>query len=68
MEKIGVSQKAIIFNKENKILVIRRSKTAPYGALTWDLPGGDLDYGEDAITGVIREIKEETGPGRGKGS
>jgi 8-oxo-dGTP diphosphatase len=61
MNNTGVSQKAIIFNQEEKILILRRSGTAPYGALTWDLPGGDLDYGENAIKGITREIKEETG-------
>lgn len=60
MNKIGVSQKAIIFNK-GKILTIRRTKTAPSRPLHWDLPGGDLDFGEDARKGIRREIKEETG-------
>ena len=61
MKKIGVSQKAIIFNKEGKILTIYRSKTAPSRPNTWDFPGGDLDFGEDATEGILREIKEETG-------
>ncbi|MEK9135395.1 MAG: NUDIX hydrolase [Patescibacteria group bacterium] len=61
MEKIGVSQKAIILNKEGKFLALRRSKTAPAKPLSWDLPGGELDFGEDPIKGIIREIKEETG-------
>ncbi len=59
--KIGVSQKAIIFRKDGRFLTIRRSKTAPSRPLHWDLPGGDLEFGEDAKEGVIREIKEETG-------
>lgn len=61
MEKIGVSQKAIILNKEGKFLVLRRSKTASAKPLSWDLPGGVLDFGEDPVKGIIREIKEETG-------
>jgi 8-oxo-dGTP diphosphatase len=59
-KKIGVSQKAIIFRPDGKFLTIRRSQTAPYRPLNWDLPGGDIDYGEDAREGMIREIKEET--------
>lgn len=59
-EKIGISQKAILFDKSGKILVIRRSKTAPSGALYWDLPGGSLDFGENMEDGILREIKEET--------
>ena len=27
----------------------------------WTLPGGGLEYGEDAETGAVREIREETG-------
>jgi len=41
-------------------LTIRRSQTAPSRPLNWDLPGGDIEYGEDAREGIIREIKEET--------
>lgn len=61
MKKIGVSQKAIIFNQEGKILVLRRSGTALSNPGKWDFPGGDLEFGEDAIGGIIREIREETG-------
>jgi len=61
MDKIGVSQKVIVLNDNGKILAIRRSKTAPLRPLHWDLPGGDLDFGEDPIEGIIRETKEETG-------
>jgi 8-oxo-dGTP pyrophosphatase MutT (NUDIX family) len=28
---------------------------------TWGLPGGKLDAGEDAVTALVREIKEELG-------
>ncbi|NTU66781.1 MAG: NUDIX hydrolase [Candidatus Moranbacteria bacterium] len=58
---IGVSQKAVIFRDDGKILVIRRSETAPSHPLFWDLPGGGIDFGEDARDAIIREIKEETG-------
>jgi 8-oxo-dGTP diphosphatase len=61
MEKIGVSQKAVIFNEEKKFLAIHRTKTAPSNPNKWDFPGGDLDFGEDAIKGIIREVKEEVG-------
>lgn len=60
-KKIGVSQKAIIIGKDGKILTIRRTETAPSRPLNWDLPGGDLDFGEDPRDGIQREIKEETG-------
>lgn len=60
-QKIGVSQKAVIFDKQGKILTIRRSKTSPTRPLYWDLPGGILDFGEDTQAAILREIKEETG-------
>jgi len=61
MKQFGISQKAIIFNKNRKFLTIRRSPTAPIRPGIWDLPGGELDFGEQAFDGIIREIKEETG-------
>ena len=59
--KIGVAQKAIIFREDGKILTMRRTETAPTRPLGWDLPGGELEIGEDAKAGILREIKEETG-------
>ena len=61
MKKTGVSQKAIIFNKEGRFLALCRTSSAPFNPGKWDFPGGDLDFGEDAIKGIIREIKEECG-------
>lgn len=60
-DKVGVSQKAIIFNKEGKFLVMLRGATAPANPLKWDLPGGDVDFGEDPWASILREIKEEAG-------
>ncbi len=61
MKKVGISQKAIVFNKEGKFLTLHRTSTAPSNPDKWDFPGGDLDFGEDAIEGITREIKEESG-------
>ncbi|MBI3626697.1 NUDIX hydrolase, partial [Candidatus Uhrbacteria bacterium] len=33
----------------------------PYKPFEWDLPGGDLEFGEDPQIGILREIKEEAG-------
>lgn len=61
MSTVGISQKAVILNAEGKFLVIHRSPSAPSKPNQWDLPGGELDFGEDAAVGIVREIKEETG-------
>ena len=42
-------------------MAIRRTETAPTRPLCWDLPGGDLEFGEDPMQGIIRETKEEVG-------
>ncbi len=57
----GSSQKAFVFNPEGKLLTLFRTETAPTRPNTWDLPGGDLEFGEDAIESIIREIQEEAG-------
>lgn len=59
--KIGLSQKAFVFNKDGKFLTIRRTKTAPTNPLKWDLPGGDIEFGENPTKSMLREIEEETG-------
>ena len=61
MKKVGVSQKAIVFNEEGKFLTLHRTSSAPSNPDKWDFPGGDLDFGEDAIEGITREAKEESG-------
>ena len=59
--KMFFSQKAFVFNKDGKFLTMRRTKTAPSNPLKWDLPGGDIEFGEDPKESIIREIKEEAG-------
>lgn len=59
--KIFIAQKALVLNSEGKILILRRTKTAPSRPLGWDIPGGSLAFGEDPKEGMLREIKEETG-------
>jgi ADP-ribose pyrophosphatase YjhB (NUDIX family) len=53
--------KVYVLNPDGQILTIRRSKTDPRKPLTWDLPGGFLNPGEDPTVAAIRETKEEVG-------
>lgn len=60
MEKILVA-KAYLINSGGLILVLRRSETDTNRPLTWDLPGGSVEDGEDPKDAVIRETEEESG-------
>ena len=48
-----------IFIKNNKILLTKRA--VPPLKNYWDWPGGFLEYGEEPIQGLKREMKEELG-------
>lgn len=53
--------KTFIFNDEGKFLTLLRAPSAPTRPLTWDLPGGMYEQGEDPEESARREIMEETG-------
>lgn len=61
MKKSLVVAKAVIFDKDKNILLIRRSESDPRRPLQWDLPGGWVEDDEDFVVAVAREIDEETG-------
>lgn len=46
---------------DDKILIVRRSKTDTRRPLQWDLPGGMVEEGEDPNLAAAREIEEEAG-------
>jgi len=50
---------AVIVNKKNELLVVRRACEPAKGTL--DLPGGFVDPGEGVEDGCRREVLEETG-------
>jgi len=53
--------KAIVLNKEKKILILKRASHMKWEPNKWDLPGGMIKKGETAKEAIKREIKEETG-------
>lgn len=50
----------LIRNAKGNYLILKR---APHDTLpgVWEMPGGNLEYREDLVSGVIREVLEETG-------
>ena len=58
-DKIGAG--ALIIAKDTgRVLMGLRSKAENDGGL-WGTPGGHVDTGEDVMTGLKREVREETG-------
>jgi 8-oxo-dGTP pyrophosphatase MutT (NUDIX family) len=51
-----VGVKAIIYNPNNDILILKRTDRD-----YWDLPGGRIQEGEKVDETLFREIREETG-------
>ncbi|MBL8015008.1 MAG: NUDIX domain-containing protein [Candidatus Doudnabacteria bacterium] len=45
---------------DGKVLLQKRSPSAKNFPGFWTLPGGHVDFGEDALTAAIREVEEET--------
>lgn len=58
--KIVIAMKAVVVHN-NKVLIIKRSKTHEFSPGTWEFVGGKLEFGEDLEEGLKREILEETG-------
>ena len=57
-----ISIKAFIVH-QNKVLIIREADEYEdgYNAGTYEIPGGRIEPNENFKTGLLREIKEETG-------
>lgn len=58
MDKPIVAVGGVIINKENKVLLVKRSKPPNQGL--WAIPGGKVEFGETIFDAVRREMKEET--------
>lgn len=52
---------AWIFDSSGHFLIQRRSLTCSWSPGIWGMPGGSALSGEDSLTAVLREAKEEAG-------
>jgi 8-oxo-dGTP pyrophosphatase MutT (NUDIX family) len=46
---------------ENRILLVRQVRLASSPGTTYELPGGSIALGEDAVDAALRELREEAG-------
>lgn len=53
--KVGIG--VYILNKDNRLLLLQEKRND--GSITWAPPGGHLEFGEEFIDCVKREVKEE---------
>ncbi len=57
IQKIGVT--AFIL-RDGRVLVLKRSQKENFLPDFFELPGGKINFGENPIDALVREIKEET--------
>jgi len=50
----------VIFNKEDKVLILKRLSSEDVLPNIWELPSGKVDFNENPNNSIIREVKEET--------
>ncbi len=48
-----------LIKKDGKYLVLHRAKSDDYMPDFWDIPGGTIEFGEDILAALEREIEEE---------
>ncbi|MCE9648434.1 MAG: RNA pyrophosphohydrolase [Parvibaculum sp.] len=56
----------MLINREGLIFVGNRIQAIDAGPLTWQMPQGGIDAGEDPRTAAFRELREETGVHKSK--
>lgn len=59
--ELQVGVKALIKNANDEYLLLKRAQPIVQGRITWDIPGGRINPEETLLSGLQREIKEETG-------
>ena len=59
-DKLSQSATVGVFHG-GRLLLLRRSGTAPWMPLKYGLPGGSIEEGENPTEAAARELREETG-------
>ncbi|MGO8697041.1 MAG: NUDIX hydrolase [Limisphaerales bacterium] len=52
--------KAVIFDEQQRCLMLRRSRANKHFVGCWEWPGGKVDDGEAFADAILRETREET--------
>jgi len=60
MKEFSAGVHALVF-KNNEYLFLKRHIDDKYDPGCWDLPGGGINFNEQPLEAVIREVKEEVG-------
>lgn len=49
----------VVLNPDDHVLLVKNQRRG--GLIDWSTPGGVIDDGEEILTGLTREVREETG-------
>lgn len=58
---VGVGVGAMIFDEDGRLLLTKRGQGAKNERGCWEVPGGDVEFGETRAEAVVREVMEELG-------
>jgi 8-oxo-dGTP diphosphatase len=62
MQKQVVAVCAAIVNDKNEVFLTQRNQPGSINVHEkWQFPGGGIEFGEEPIAAVVREVQEETG-------
>lgn len=57
----GLTVRAVIYDENGRILLLKRSSRSRNYPGKWEFPGGKVDQGERFDDALLREVREETG-------